>query len=174
MRRIVTGHDAAGRSIVTEDGPPARRYDDLGEPGLVFHEIWHTAQTPAAIERAGGDPAEPGLALAPPPGGTRIRVLDIPVEQDGADFDAVFANIGGSAAHIASDRHPSFHRTRSIDYGIVLDGEITLLLDAGETVVRAGEIVVQRGTNHGWVNRGTKPCRIVFILIDGTWPAGLG
>lgn len=174
VRRIVTGHDAAGRSIVTEDGAPQRSYDDLGEPGLVFHEIWHTARTPAAIVAAGAEPAEAALMLAPPPGGTRIRVLDIPVEHAGADFEAVFANIGGSDAHVASDRHPSFHRTRSIDYGIVLDGEITLLLDTTETVVRAGDIVVQRGTNHGWVNRGTRPCRIAFVLVDGAWSDGLG
>jgi mannose-6-phosphate isomerase-like protein (cupin superfamily) len=170
VRRVVTGHDSAGRSIVTEDGPPSRCYDNLGEPGLVFHEIWNTTETPAQIERAGGEPDEPVLALAPPVGGTRIRVLDIPVEQPGADFDAVFTNIGGGDAHVASDRHASFHRTRSIDYGIVIEGEITLLLDEGETIVRAGDIVVQRGTNHGWVNRGTIPCRIAFVLVDGAWP----
>uniref|UniRef100_UPI0035C9F29D cupin domain-containing protein n=1 Tax=uncultured Sphingomonas sp. TaxID=158754 RepID=UPI0035C9F29D len=173
VRRIVTGHDASGQSIVTEDGPPSRVFDTLGEPGLVFHEIWSTGATPAMIERSGGEPVEAGLMLAPPPGGTRIRILDIPVEGTDADFDAVFANIGGSEAHVASDRHASFHRTRSIDYGIVIEGEITLLLDKGETIVRAGDVVVQRGTNHGWVNRGTKPCRVAFVLIDGAWSDGL-
>ena len=59
------------------------------------------------------------------------------------------------------------HRTETIDYGIVLEGEITLIMDEGETVVRAGDIVIQRGTNHGWANRSDRNCRIAFILIDG-------
>ncbi|MFD2429428.1 cupin domain-containing protein [Sphingobium scionense] len=109
--------------------------------------------------------------MAPPPGGTRIRVLDIPPEQAGADFDAVFDAIGGSDAHVGktSDRHASFHRTRSIDYGILLSGSITLMMDEGETVAHAGDIIIQRGTNHGWINRSGAPCRIAFILIDGVF-----
>jgi len=65
------------------------------------------------------------------------------------------------------------HRTETVDYGIVLEGEITLVMDVGETVVRAGDIVVQRGTNHGWANRSDRNCRIAFVLIDGTYEDGL-
>ena len=88
-----------------------------------------------------------------------------------SDLDAVFDNIGGKEAHVgaAKARHVSFHRTETIDYGIVLDGEITLLVDEAETTLYPGDICIQRGTNHGWVNRGEKPCRIVFVLIDGTF-----
>src|SRR5690606_42080753 len=67
----------------------------------------------------------------------------------------------------SGSRHAFMHRTETIDYGIVLEGEITLILDEGETVARAGDIVIQRGTNHGWANRSDKPCRIALILIDG-------
>jgi uncharacterized cupin superfamily protein len=65
------------------------------------------------------------------------------------------------------------HRTETIDYGIVLEGEITLIVDEGETIVRAGDIVIQRGTNHGWANRSRSNCRIAFILIDGRFSGGL-
>jgi hypothetical protein len=175
FRRIVTGHDAAGRAIISSDAPPTRVFDTLGEEGLVFYEVWNTQQTPALITAEGGEPAEDRLTLAPPTGGTRIRVLDIPPDKGDADFDAVFDNIGGKDAHVgkASKRHASFHRTRSVDYGIVLSGEITLLVDEGEAVARAGDIVIQRGTNHGWVNRTDGPCRIAFILIDGVYEDGL-
>jgi hypothetical protein len=171
FRRIVTGHTADNRAVIASDAPPTRVFDNLGEKGLVFYEVWNTRESPARIDRSDAEPAEERLTLAPPPRGTRIRVLDIPPDKPEADFDQVFENIGGKDAHLgeASKRHASFHRTQSIDYGIVLCGEITLLMDEGEAVVRAGDIVVQRGTNHGWVNRTDKPCRIAFILIDGAF-----
>lgn len=176
FRRVVTGHDDRGRAVIVEDGPPARVFDNLGEKGLVFYEVWNTRETPARIDRAGGEPAEERLTLAPPRNGTRIRVLDIPVDDPAnSDLDAVFENIGGKDAHVGAQHgnHASFHRTQSIDYGIVLDGEITLMVDDGETTLYPGDICVQRGTNHGWINRGVKPCRIAFILIDGKWDADI-
>lgn len=169
VRRIVTGHHPDGRSVVASDGSPSRVFDDLGEPGLVFHEIWNVRSVPATVDRDDAEPPEERLTLAPPKGGVRLRVLDIPPDSAAADFDAVFDNIGGGDARVASTRHRSFHRTESIDFGIVLDGEIVLLLDDSETTVHAGEIVVQRGTNHGWVNRTDRPCRIAFVLVDGSF-----
>jgi mannose-6-phosphate isomerase-like protein (cupin superfamily) len=174
VRRIVTGHDADGTAIIVADGPTSRIHDDLGEEGLVFQEIWHTTETPALIDRDRREADEPRLVLAPPQNGVRIRVLDIPPEADGADMDAVFENVGATDAKLESDRHRSFHRTETVDFGIVLSGEIVLLMDEGETTVRAGEIVVQRGTNHGWMNRSDEPCRIAFVLIDGQYTDGLG
>ncbi len=175
LRRIVTGHDAGKTAIVASDAPVTRVFDNLGEEGLVFYEVWNTPTTPARIDRDDAEPGEARLTLAPPKGGTRIRVLDIPPDKPEADFDAVFDAIGGKDAHVgdASKRHASFHRTQSIDYGIVLSGEIVLLLDEDEVTVRAGDIVVQRGTNHGWVNRTDTPCRIAFVLIDGVFEDGL-
>ncbi len=176
IRRIVTGHDAKGRAVIVDDGPPQRIVRVGGEIGPVFHEIWNTRETPAHIDRASGEPPEEGIVLAPPRNGTRIRVLDIPPEDERLSnvspeqARAHFAEIGAASASSHStgeSRHAFMHRTETIDYGIVLEGEITLILDEDETVVRAGEIVVQRGTNHGWANRSTKNCRIAFILIDG-------
>jgi quercetin dioxygenase-like cupin family protein len=176
FRRIVTGHDEQGRAIIVADGPPPRSARIGGEHGPVFYEVWNTTETPARIDRDSGEPAEDGVVLSPPPNGTRIRVLDIPPED--ASFAGItpeqarahFAAVGaaGAASHQgAGSRHPFMHRTETIDYGIVLDGELTLILDEDETVVRAGDIVIQRGTNHGWANRSGRLCRIAFILIDG-------
>lgn len=173
FRRIVTGHDKAGRSVILEDRPPPRVFDNLGEKGLVFYELWNTQKTPVQIDATSGEPDEGRLLLAPPRSGTRIRIVDIPVfNPQTADLGAVFDNLGAKEAHKggASDaKHTTFHRTESIDYGIVLDGEVTLMLDEGETTLRAGDVCIQRGTNHGWLNQGTKPCRIAFILIDGAF-----
>ena len=135
-----------------------------------------------AIDRASGEPSEDGIVLAPPKNGTRIRVLDIPPEDESLqritpeEARAHFAEIGAAdaASHTgAESRHAFMHRTETIDYGIVLEGEIVLILDEGETTVRAGDIVIQRGTNHGWANRSDRNCRIAFILIDGKFDTDL-
>lgn len=183
VRRIVTGHDADGKAVFQEDGPVPRVVQVGGEYGPMFYEVWNTRETPARIDRASGEPPEQGIQLAPPKNGTRIRVLDIPPDGDRLDnitpeeARAHFAEVGAGAAssHSGGDtRHAHMHRTETVDYGIVLEGELTLILDIGETVVRTGDIVIQRGTNHGWANRSDRNCRIAFILIDGQFEDGLG
>ena len=178
IRRVVTGHDEQGRAIIQEDGAVPRVQRIGGPHGPLFFEVWNTTATPAPIDRDSGEPPEPGIQLAPPPGGTRIRVLEIPPEDASIakltpeEARAHFAEVGAAeaASHAgAASRHVFMHRTETIDYGIVLEGELTLIVDVGETVVRAGDIVIQRGTNHGWANRSGRPCRIAFILIDGEY-----
>lgn len=182
FRRIVTGHDAQGRAIIQDDAPPPRVQRIGGEHGPWFYEVWNTRATPAPIDRSSGEPAEDGIVLAPPRNGTRIRVLDIPPE--GSNFSemtpeearAHFAEIGASEASSFTgegSRHAFMHRTETIDYGIVLQGEIVLIVDEAETIARAGDIVIQRGTNHGWANRSNENCRIAFVLIDGVFTDGL-
>ena len=182
FRRIVTGHDAEGRAVILEDAPPSRIQRIGGPLGPWFFEVWNTRETPARIDAASAEPAEAGIQLAPPPGGTRIRVLEVPPEDPALasltpdEARAHFAEVGAAdaASHKGEgSRHAFMHKTETIDYGIVLEGEITLIVDAGETVLHAGDIVIQRGTNHGWANRGSVPCRIAFILIDGRYDADL-
>lgn len=182
VRRVVTGHNEAGRAIIQSDAPPTR-VQIIGGNGPTFYEIWNTRETPALIDRDGAEPAEDQLMLVPPRRGTRIRVLDFPPETDeSTKIDAAtarkhFAEVGAAQASThggGESRHPYMHRTETIDYGIVLEGEITLLVDEGETTVRAGDIVIQRGTNHGWTNRSGRNCRVAFILIDGQFADGLG
>jgi mannose-6-phosphate isomerase-like protein (cupin superfamily) len=181
FRRIVTGHNAAGRAVIQSDAPPSR-VQVVGGDGPTFYEVWNTRETPALIDRASAEPFEAQLTLAPPKNGTRIRVLDIPAETlsmreiDQAHAKALFAEIGAADASTHTGdgaRHPHMHRTQTIDYGIILEGEITLLVDDGEVTVRAGDVVVQRGTNHAWANRSGKPCRIAFILVDGKYTDGI-
>ena len=181
IRRIVTGHDDRGRAVIQSNSAPGR-VRTLSHGGPTFYEIWNTRETPARIDRASGEPSEDGIILAPPTNGTRIRVLDIPPETaesektDTSRTWAHFAEIGaaGASTNSGDARHPYMHRTETVDYGVVLEGEITLLVDVGEVTVRVGDIVIQRGTNHAWANRSGKNCRIAFILVDGAYVDGLG
>jgi mannose-6-phosphate isomerase-like protein (cupin superfamily) len=180
-RRIVTGHDAGGTARLVSDGPPERIIQVGGERGATFFELWNTRETPALIDRASDEPVEDGLVLAPPPGGTRIRIIDFPPESeeirqlDAAGARQAFSTMGGAAASHFKEggSHPLMHRTRTVDYGIVLDGELTLILDDEETVIRTGDVVIQRGTNHAWANRSGRICRMAFVLIDGQFTDGL-
>lgn len=182
IRRVVTGHDANGKAIIQEDGIVPRIQRIGGDTGPMFHEVWNTRAAPAPIDASSGEPPEEGIILAPPANGTRIRVLDIPPDDPSLEemtpeaAKAHFAEIGAADASSfegSESRHAHMHRTETIDYGIVLEGELVLIMDEGEATVRAGDIVVQRGTNHGWANRTNENCRIAFILIDGTFEEGL-
>jgi len=182
-RRIVTGHDANGKAIIQEDGLPPRAEKIGGDIGPWFYEVWNTTETPAIIDANSGEPDEANIILAPPKNGTRIRVLDIP--PDGDNFEnlsaeeagALFSEIGAGEASVhakgTNTKHAIMHKTETVDYGIVLDGEIVLIMDEGETLCRTGDIIIQRGTNHAWANRSDKTCRIAFILVDGTFAEDL-
>jgi mannose-6-phosphate isomerase-like protein (cupin superfamily) len=149
VRRIVTGHDAGGRSVVLSDGPPPMRHT-IERDGVSFDEIWCTSATPAPVGPGDEEPTLGALRVPPDPGGTRIRVNTF------------------APGHLDERGLQSpIHRTESVDYGIVLDGEITLVLDEQEVVLRAGDIVVQRGTDHAWANRSNAPARVAFVLVDG-------
>lgn len=149
-RRVVTGHDASGTSVVVFDGPvPVHRV--LAEDGVAFFEIWQTDSAPAAI--AAIEPSEPTertLRVPPEPMGTKIRINE---------FQPGHLDTRGLQSPV--------HRTESIDYGIVLEGEIVLVLDESEVTLRAGDVVVQRGTDHAWANRGDEVARVAFVLVDG-------
>lgn len=181
FRRIVTGHDEAGKATFLSDAPPTRVQLIGGPGGPTFFEIWNTRETPILIDRDSGEPAESGLVLAPPQGGTRLRVIDFPPEGDAirnlteAQAAEKFESMGGGDASRsrAGAPHPLMHRTQTLDYGVVIEGEITLVLDEGETTIRAGDIVIQRGTNHAWANRSGANCRMAFVLIDGEFTGGL-
>ena len=176
IHRVVTGHDDAGKAIVSSSGPLPKVIELAAIPGVVFHEVWNTAATPATIDN-GADPTLGPLVLPPPANGTRLRFVDIPPDSDellahGAEhIKQGFAEVGDAAASTmdTGSPHPLMHRTESVDYGVVIEGELTLILDQGEVVVRPGSVVVQRGTNHAWANRSGKPCRILFVLVSGRY-----
>ncbi|MET0466288.1 MAG: cupin domain-containing protein [Chitinophagaceae bacterium] len=175
FRRIITGHDSKGNAIILSDAPPIHTQLVGGPGGPTFFEIWHTSETPAKILSHPGDRDEEGLMLPPPLNGTRLRVIEFPPEGEeiqkltASDAAAKFKAMGEEKASTANSSapHPLMHKTKTVDYGIVLEGEITLVVDLGETTLRTGDIVIQNGTNHAWANRSGKICRMVFILIDG-------
>jgi hypothetical protein len=175
IRRIVTGHDALGRSIIASDAPSPHSLAILDSPAFGLTDLWATHDAPA--NNAGtADPAARKLVLEPPPQGTVFRVVELPPEAHVAgkfDTSKAFDAIGARTAHDrGSARHPAMHRTRSVDYAIVLSGEIWAVLDVGETLMRAGDCLIQRGTNHAWSNRSDQPCLVAFILIDAKPLAG--
>lgn len=180
IHRVVTGHDAQGRSIVSSNGPLPTVVEIAAIPGTVFHEVWSTSSTPAQVDN-GADPTVGALVLSPPPHGTRMRFVDIPPDTD--EFLArahhkmqdAFTQIGEAQASTvqADSPHPLMHRTESVDYGVVIEGEMTLVLDQGEVALKPGSVVVQRGTNHAWANRSGRPCRMLFILVDGRYEADI-
>jgi len=180
IHRVVTGHDDEGKAIVASDGPLPTVVEIAAIPGTVFHEVWSTSGAPALVDN-GPDPSTAALMLPPPKQGTRIRFVDIP--PDTTEFLAhgaskmknAFAQIGDEKASTvkAQSPHPLMHRTESLDYGIVIEGEMTLVLDDSHVLLKAGSVVVQRGTNHAWANRSGKPCRMLFILVDGRYEASI-
>lgn len=180
ITRVVTGHSPDGLAILSQVGPLPTVVELAAIPGTVFHEVWSTHSSPAVVDN-GVDPTLGPLTLPPPPGGTRIRFVDIPPDTEeflkkGADkMSDAFEQIGDKAASTVREDspHPLMHRTESVDYGIVIDGEMTLVVDDGEVLLKPGSVVIQRGTNHAWANRSGKPCRMLFILVSGVFDPGI-
>lgn len=181
VRRVVTGHDTSGKAIVLSDGAPPHITRPAQQPGLAFYELWNTRACPAPVAATEAEPTDLHRDTAPPPNGTVIRIVDIPPEgAKGPEFDKETARklfeqvgLGDNAEHTIPGRHPLMHRTESIDYGIVLEGQIVLLLDDEEVVLEQGDIVVQRGTIHAWTNRTDRITRMLFVLTSGRFDPAL-
>ena len=140
VRRIVCADGPDGKSKAVHDGPAPVRTDPA-RPGFSSAFIWATDTTPARIE------GNPPRVLAPPPGGSLCRIVTFPPDRDGARF---------------------VQRTRTLDFCVVLEGRITLVLDTEEVQLKAGDTVVQRGTSHAWSNRSDAPCVIAISSHDAT------
>ena len=147
VRRVVTGHDAAGRSIVVDDGLPPQDHPMRGTGvGAEFVEIWSTPEpVPVLTSRPSSEPTARPFTIMPA-SGHLLRIIDIHPP-----------HMGG--------RRTVMHRTRTLDYAVVIEGEIVLVLDDSEVVLGPGEVVVQRGTDHAWENRGASVARIAFFHI---------
>ena len=172
VRRVVTGVDDAGRSYIVSDGQAPNVFRSPTVAGFGAAQVWTTTPGPVSNEGA-VDPAAANaeIPMYPELGGTIFRVADFPPDSayDHAGKDGLFSDIGGDdardgATH-SSDRHFWFHKTDSIDFAVVLEGEIWMLLDEGECLLKAGDVIVQRGTAHSWSNRSGKRCRMAFLLL---------
>ncbi|HWI31806.1 MAG TPA: cupin domain-containing protein [Microbacterium sp.] len=173
VRRVVTGHDDQGRAIILSDGPAPNTYDSTSIPGFGAAVAWHTP--PGDIDHVTDDDpagAESQIPAFPAEGETILRVADFPpdsVYPDDAE-SVIFSEIDGREAADAAGEHSGgrhfwFHRTDSLDYAVVLSGEITLLVDEGEATLRPGDVVIQRATSHAWSNRSERAARVLFVLI---------
>lgn len=149
IRRIVTGHDGTVARVLIDGAASNAKYP---APGTVSTLMWSTDKAPAAMP-AGLDAEDMGariMGTAPPPLGTRFAVIDFP-----------------------PGNKPHMHRTETVDYVIVLEGEIEMDMDESTVKMKAGDIMVQRGTNHAWANRSASRARVAFVLI-GAEPLGIG
>ena len=172
VRRVLTAIDAQGRSYISEDGPSAATLTHADRPGYRNAHLWRTQGMPAPI--GAPDDIAQHKGVMPPELGTIFRVVDMPPQPAGDIGEqsrqqaGIFASLYGDVKPQAdSKRHAGMHITDSIDYAIVLSGEIYAVMDEGETLLRAGDVLIQRGTNHAWDNRSDRIARIAFVLIDG-------
>jgi hypothetical protein len=164
-RRIVTGLNAAGKSAIVQDAEMPR-----GMYGGA--DFWLTDSSPASLP-ADGDPQARPPRLEPPSNGTLFRFFEIPPEDPSlspeqleALIAQLFAATAGSHCRVDTTRHPLMHTTRTVDYVVLLRGEVTLLLDDGEVALQPFDVVIQRGTNHSWVNRGKTAALLAAVLVD--------
>jgi hypothetical protein len=170
IRRVVTGHNTAGRSVFVMDGAAPHVYQR--SPGsAIVTELWETRSAPA--DNCGhADVTDHPFRLAPPANGTVLRIIHYPPDKERLAALAQERAAGDDGSgHITaldrgSPRHPGFHKTASTDYAIVLAGEIYALMDEGEVKLTAGDVLVQRGTNHAWSNRTDEPAIVAFVLVD--------
>jgi quercetin dioxygenase-like cupin family protein len=168
IRRIVTGHDPRGRSVIVSDGPSPHVLTLPGRTDFALTNLWVTDRAPAS-NAGNADAAARPVVLEPPRSGAIFRVVEFPPDQAPGGFDrkAAFAAMGADhAMDPSASRHPGMHKTDTVDFALVLSGEIWALLDEGETLMRAGDTLVQRGTNHAWSNRSDQPCLVAFILVS--------
>jgi mannose-6-phosphate isomerase-like protein (cupin superfamily) len=171
-RRIVTGVDAEGASVVVSDGPTPNTFGPAKSPYLI--NFWAIGSTPADYADP-QDPAASPIPLHPAPGGVTFRFFRVPPEsafahltdeQRRAGAKAYHAQVGAPDAYVPDARHPGFHKTQSVDFIVLLEGEVTLLLDKDEVPMKPFDVVVQRGTSHSWANYGDTTALLMAVLVD--------
>jgi len=173
VRRVVIGHDPRGKAVALFDGLAVPKQRSPGGNGVT--NLWVTGEFPADLSGAADKAATP-VGVPPPANGTIFRIVDFPPAPTSSaaaphiDHDKVLIAMGIDPATQGYARHVNTHRTKSIDYAIVLDGEIDMLMDDSEIHLKPGDVVIQQGTNHAWVNNSGKNCRIAFVLIDAKSP----
>jgi mannose-6-phosphate isomerase-like protein (cupin superfamily) len=172
VRRVVAGHDQQGKAVALFHATMTPKARSPG--GNAVLNLWVTSELP--VDMTGTtDKAEIKVGVPPPPQGTIFRVVDFPPVSRSpavshADHEKTLTAMGIDPTTQGYARHPNTHRTKSIDYAIVLDGEIDMLMDDTEVHLKAGDVLIQQGTNHAWVNNSGTVCRVAFVLIDSERP----
>jgi mannose-6-phosphate isomerase-like protein (cupin superfamily) len=171
IRRVVTGLDADNKAIALFDSTLTLNPGKSGNPAI---NLWITDSAPAGFSFKEDSAAKP-IGLTPPDNGTVIRVVEFPpLDPDSeAKLDPNFMmNVVGDHAPTRGlpVKNPLMHRTRTVDYAIIMSGEIDMMLDDKVVHLKAGDVVVQQATNHAWLNRSKEPCRVIFVLMDSKQP----
>ena len=148
IRRVVTGHDKSGKSVVLSDGPPPQHHPMQGTAvGADFVEMWNVPKAvPQLTSVEAKEPNERAFTIMPA-AGHLLRIIDIYPPQDGG-------------------KRTVMHRTKTLDYVVVIEGEVVLVLDDSEVTLKKSDVVIQRGTDHAWENRSDKVARMAFFHID--------
>jgi hypothetical protein len=170
VRRVVTGHDRDGKSTFLFDGVATNVKEMESMPGLALTDLWETSGAPASNAGTDDAAARP-VRLEPPGNGTILRIVEFPPDgqwRSNVDARKAFESIGAGAAKDAHSADPMMHKTATVDYIIVVKGEIWAIMEKGETLLKAGDVLVQRGTNHSWSVRGTEPCIIAAVLVSAS------
>jgi hypothetical protein len=173
IRRIVTGHDSRGTSLIASQSAPPRTDVFKHIPGMVLRLVWATGPA-TAVPCSSTDPTPAVRSIVPEPGGTRLLVVTFPPDAvfGTGDFDPVAAareNLAISPGLAERFEPDGMHKTPTVDYGIVLEGEIWLELDEGQsTLLRQHEVIVQNGTRHAWRNKSDRPATLAFVLIGAS------
>jgi hypothetical protein len=168
VRRVLTGHDQDGKSIILKDGIAPNVLEMASMPGLSLTDLWETKGAPASNEGSTDAAARP-VHLEPPKNGTILRIVEFPPDshwRQNADARKAFDSIGAGHAPDKHSADPMMHKTATIDYIIVLKGEIWAIMEKGEVLLMPGDILVQRGTNHSWSVRTNEPCIIAAVLVS--------
>lgn len=174
VRRIVTGHTNDGKSCFISDGPTPHKLENPHRPGRGLIDLWRTDRTPASNE-GDDDAADVTVQLLPPQNGSVFRYFQImpaALDADLSDEERMrrdaeqFSRMGASREHDAASGQPGMHKTDTVDYIILLRGEVTLILDEGQVDMKPFDVVIERGTNHAWVNKGDEPALLAGVLID--------
>jgi hypothetical protein len=168
IRRIVTGHDEDGKSTFLIDGIAPNIKEMESMPGLALTDLWETTDAPAS-NAGNADAAARPVRLEPPKNGTILRIVEFPPDatwRTDADAKKAFESIGAGGAKDAHSADPMMHKTATVDYIIVIKGEICAIMEKSETLLKPGDVLVQRGTNHSWSVRGDEPCIIAAVLVS--------
>ena len=171
IRRVVTGLDANDKAVVLFDSRVPLR---AGPFGLQATNLWVTNSYPLGFSFKDDTAATP-VGISPLDNGTKFRVVEFPPLDPATEAKMEPGGLMKAVGPVAPARgrpvtHPLMHRTRSVDYAVVLSGEIDMVLDDTSVHLKPGDTVVQQATNHAWVNHGTETCRILFVLMNSKQP----
>lgn len=166
FKRVVTANAPSGRSYILHDGPPGTVDVQPGR-GLTFYELWET-DGPLASNEGTEDAGARPVRHHPPMGGTKFRVVELMPDQqrEAGAVEDDFARLKASDIQIGDDADPTMHRNETVDYNIILSGEVVAVTQDGETLLAAGDVLIQRGTAHTWHNRSNAPCVFASIMVS--------